>query len=76
MDCAELEANLTNFLEGELDQATETRALEHLATCERCEAVLSQTRSIIELAHRHGRQQLESSAREQLLTRILSSTRH
>jgi anti-sigma factor RsiW len=72
MDCADLEANLTDFLDGLLDPASESAALEHLATCERCEAVLTETRSVIELAARHGRVELPPTEREQLLQRILS----
>ena len=73
MDCSELEANLTDFLEGILDADAEAAALEHLATCDRCEVVLTETRSVIMLAKRHGRTELTPSEREELLRRILSS---
>ena len=72
MDCAELEANLTDFLDGVLDTEAETAALEHLATCEHCESVLDQTRSVISLANHHGRVALTSDERDDLLHRILS----
>lgn len=75
MDCAQLEANLTEFLEGLLDPAAEAAALEHLATCERCDEVLTQTRSVIALAGEYGRVHLGADEREQLLARILPSGR-
>ena len=72
MDCGELEANLTDFLEGVLDADAEAAALEHLATCERCESVLTQTRSVIALSNRHGRVELAPDERNDLLRRILA----
>ena len=72
MDCSELEANLTDFLDGVLDADAEAAALEHLATCDRCEAVLAETRSVITLANRHGRTELAPGEREELLRQILS----
>lgn len=72
MDCADLEANLTDFLEGLLDDASEAAALEHLATCERCEAVLAQTHAVIDLAHQHGRVELAAEERARLWQRIVT----
>jgi anti-sigma factor RsiW len=73
MECAELAEHLTDFLEGALDPDSEAAALEHLATCERCDAVLAQTRSVIDLAREHGRIGLEPGERDELLARILAS---
>ena len=73
MDCSELEANLTDFLDGVLDADAEAAALEHLATCDRCEVVLAETRSVIMLASRHGRTELAPGEREELLRQILSN---
>ncbi len=72
MDCAELESNLTDFLDGVLDSASEAAAIEHLATCAQCAAVLGQTRSVISLANQHGRVTLTTDERAQLLRRILA----
>lgn len=72
MDCALLEANLTEFLEGELDAETEAAAVEHLATCERCESVLAGTRAVIGLASTHGRVELPAADRADLLQQILA----
>ena len=67
MDCSDLEANLTDVFDGVLDPDLETAALEHLATCERCETVAAQTRSVIRLANIHGRMPLAPGERGQLL---------
>jgi anti-sigma factor RsiW len=70
--CDEVEANLTDLLEGALAPALQAAALEHLATCDRCEAVLRGTRAAVDLAQRHGRLVLEPAEREQILDRILA----
>jgi anti-sigma factor RsiW len=72
MNCVELAANLTDFLDGVLDIEAEAAALEHLATCESCESVLAQTRAVISLAGRHGRVDLAPEERALLLDRILT----
>ena len=72
MECAELEANLTDFLDGVLDADSEAAALEHLATCEHCETILAQTRSVINLANLHGRVELAPDERDELLRRVLA----
>lgn len=75
MNCADLEANLTEFLEGALDSDTEAVALEHLATCPRCEMVLRETRSVIDLAQRHGTEPLAARRRDELLASLLTVLR-
>ena len=75
MDCAELAAHLVEFLEGELDPDSEAAALDHVASCEQCEIVLAQTRSVIDLTRRHGRVTLEPHERHQLLGRIMADER-
>ncbi len=71
--CADLEARLTDFLGGDVEPEVEAAALEHLATCERCETVLAETRSVIGLAGRHGRVELDDDDRDRLLDRILDT---
>jgi len=73
MRCDELEAQLTDFLEGLLPAAVEAAAIEHVATCERCEAVLAGTRAVIAMAPQAGRLRLPEEDREELLQRILSA---
>ncbi|MGD9794850.1 MAG: zf-HC2 domain-containing protein [Acidimicrobiia bacterium] len=75
MRCDELAANLTEFLEGELDDDAEAEALEHLASCDRCELVLAQTRSVLDLSGQHGRVRLEPDERAELFDRIRHQAR-
>ena len=70
MECADLAANLTEFLEGELDAEMEAAALEHLSSCEQCELVLAQTRTVVDLSGRHGRVVLEPVAPAEVFGRI------
>lgn len=71
MECDELAANLTDFLEGELDAAFEAAAVEHLATCAACETVLAGTRSVIGLAPEVGRVEVPPALRESLLAAVV-----
>jgi anti-sigma factor RsiW len=71
MECAELAAALTDLLEGDLDDATERAALEHLATCERCDTVLTETRTVAGLAGEYGTERLDPTARHRLLSKII-----
>jgi anti-sigma factor RsiW len=64
-------AGLTEFLEGDLDPETEAAAVEHLATCEHCEIVLADTREVMDLARRHGRETVSPEDRERLRASIL-----
>lgn len=76
MNCVDMEAHLTEFLEGELDVATEAAALEHLATCPHCDTVLRQTEQLIALAQDHGSEPLRPHRRNELLTLLLASIRN
>ena len=72
MDCSDLEAMLTDFLEGLLAPAVEAAAVEHVATCQRCEAVLTGTRAVMAAAADVGRLPLEADDRDRLLGDILA----
>lgn len=71
MRCEDLEARLTEFLEGELDAATEAAALDHVAGCPRCDTVLRETRVVIDLAGRHGRDDWGPEDADRVLGRIV-----
>ena len=71
MNCETLAANLTDFLEGDLGEAEEMAALEHLSTCRACEVVLAETRSVVDLAHGHGRVPLTDDDRSRMLDGVL-----
>lgn len=49
MTCAQFVELVTDYLEGELDPATEARLTEHLADCPGCEPYLDQLRTTIRL---------------------------
>ena len=72
MDCEAVASRLTDLMEGDLNDADEAAALEHLASCARCEAVLSDTRSVTELARSHGRVDLSDADRDRMLGALLS----
>jgi len=75
MQCDELAERLTDFLEGDLDPETEEEAIEHLATCDHCEVVLSKTREVTKLAHDHGRVTIGEADRDRLFDGIASRLR-
>lgn len=70
MRCEDLAARLTDFLEGDLDPETELAAAEHLASCERCETVLRETRSVVALMADVGRTRLTDAERVTVLGRV------
>lgn len=72
MRCEDLAEKVTDLLEGDLDEAVEAAAIEHLASCERCETVLAQTREVMDLARAHGRARVDPATRQRLLDAILS----
>lgn len=70
MRCEDLEARLTDLLEGDLEPDVEAEAVEHLATCERCERVLAETREVVQLAQKHGRPELSEVDRSRMFGAI------
>jgi len=73
MQCSELAAKLTDFIDGSLDPAEEAAAIEHLATCGECEAVLAGTRSVVALASEHAKVDLSSDERTRVLSKVLAA---
>ncbi len=71
MKCGDLAEKLTDLMEGDLEEAEEAAALEHLATCQACETVLAETRDVTELARDHGRVLLSEGDQDRLLSRLL-----
>lgn len=72
MDCEQLADRLTDLMEGDLDETDETAALEHLASCERCEAVLAGTHAAADLARKHGRIELSDADRDRMLGAVFT----
>lgn len=52
LQCAELVASLTEYLDGEVNEGQRTRVERHLETCEGCRAALDQFQTVIGLAGR------------------------
>ena len=72
MRCEDVFDNLTDLLDGVLDPDVEAVALEHLATCERCEITLAETRALVELAADERPTSLDPTTRASLLGRIVA----
>ena len=75
MRCDEVFDNLTDLLDGALDADTEAAALEHLATCDRCETTFAETRALVELAADERPPGLDTTRRSSLLDRIVDQVR-
>lgn len=71
MQCADMADRLTDLLEGELSEVEEAAAVEHLATCPACEAVLAGTRDVVALAQEHGKVPLSDDERDALWRRVV-----
>ena len=52
LQCVELVDGLTEYLDGEVDEAQRRRVERHLETCEGCRAALDQFQTVIGLAGR------------------------
>ncbi len=74
MECHELEASLTEFLEGELTSEEEKAAVEHLATCQHCETVLAETKAVVATTAEHGQEKLDPHTRQRLFQSVLDSS--
>lgn len=67
MTCAELVELVTAFLEGALDDETEQRFVEHLASCDGCEIYLEQMRRTITEVGNLPLENLSDETRDRLL---------
>lgn len=70
LTCEDLEAHLTDFLEGALDSTTVDAATKHLAECDNCRVTVSQTEQVRDLGARHGRLTLGPEARQRIRQRL------
>ncbi len=73
MECEELAEKLTDMMEGDLAEEDEAAALEHLASCSRCEAVLAETDHVVALARDHGRVGLTQEDKDRMQSTLLAS---
>lgn len=74
LSCEDLEAHLTDFLDGALDPATVDAAAQHLAECTDCRLVVDQTEQVRSLGSAHGRLRLDAAARDRIRRRLEDAT--
>ena len=70
MNCEELVAVLSDYIDGTLDEATRLAAETHLSTCHNCHLVLDTTRQTILLYRAGGRQVIPMDHRQEMLARL------
>lgn len=67
MNCDEFVELVTRFLDGALDEPTETRFVEHLADCPGCDIYFDQFRQTIDTLGTLPAESLSGEARDRLL---------
>lgn len=72
MDCETLLRYLSDYIDGELDEALAEAAREHLATCHNCSVMLDTTQRTIRLYRDEARARIIPASRHQRLFNELS----
>lgn len=67
MTCDDLDAMLSEFLDGSVTPDQASLAAEHLATCEECTAELDELQGVTKLHREHGTVHLPDSARRRIM---------
>jgi len=70
MNCAELVAYLSRYIDNDLDADLAAAAREHLATCANCHIVLDSTQRTIALGRDQSARRIPAERREALFARI------
>jgi predicted anti-sigma-YlaC factor YlaD len=70
MNCEQLVAYLSDYIDNDLDQELLVAARQHLATCKNCRVVLDTTQKTIFLAHQEVQQVLPPARRKELFARL------
>ncbi len=70
MQCAELVAYLSSYIDNELDAELTAAAREHLATCANCQIVLDSTQRTIALGRDQRARVIPAAQRAALYSRI------
>ena len=68
LDCDEFVELVTRYLDGQLDQETERRFIEHLAQCDGCDRYLDQFRQTVSTLGEPPAESLSLQARDRLLS--------
>lgn len=72
MECDELVAYLSDYIDQNLDEDLREDAQEHLASCHNCRVVLDTTQQMIFLYRRNGRKGIPAERRTALFSRLES----
>ena len=70
MECEELLAYLSDYIDQNLDQELRADAQEHLATCQNCRVVLDTTQQTIFLYRKQGRRVIPAARRQRLFNEL------
>jgi len=70
MNCEELIAYLSDYIDQDMTEELRVDAQEHLATCHNCRVVLDTTQQMIFLYRQSGRQSIPAKQRGALFSRI------
>lgn len=70
MNCEELVAYLSDYIDQNLDEELRQDAQEHLATCHNCRVVLDTTQKTIFLYRKTGQEKIPAPRREALFNRL------
>jgi predicted anti-sigma-YlaC factor YlaD len=70
MNCEELVAYLSDYIDGDLTQELRADAQEHLATCQNCRVVLDTTQQMIVLLRRSGPRTIPIERRQALYEKL------
>ncbi|GAB4541567.1 MAG: hypothetical protein Kow0063_32510 [Anaerolineae bacterium] len=70
MECEELLAYLSDYIDQNLDEELRSDAQEHLATCHNCRVVLDTTQQTIFLYRKQGRRAIPAARRQRLFAQL------
>jgi anti-sigma factor RsiW len=73
IQCDQVFELITDLLDGTVEPEVEAEALEHLATCTRCETTLAETRALVDLAPDARPVRLAPDQRAAIRSRLLDA---
>jgi anti-sigma factor RsiW len=76
MECEELLAYLSDYIDQNLDEELRAEAQEHLATCSNCRVVLDTTHQTILLFRKRGKRVIPGARRQRLFKQLEDAFLH
>jgi predicted anti-sigma-YlaC factor YlaD len=70
MECEDLLAYLSDYIDKNLDEELTAEAQEHLATCQNCRVVLDTTQQTIFLYRQQGQRKIPAARRQRLFNQL------